>query len=237
MTTTKNKLSIQGIGSASGGEFDKVHVNGKGTIDGDVDCQEFDLNGAGTVHGDIKSEAFRVNGSASIDGKVEVEDGRLDGATKLQHELIFKSFEVNGSITVGGFVQGEKMNVKGRLKAGGNCEVDDFKLEGAFKINGLLSADHVDAVLYGQSNAREIGGQKIVVKRQRKVLSIFQAFFKTNLKVELIEGDDIELENTEADKVCGKNVVIGENCNIGIVEYSGTISKHKNSVVQESKKV
>ena len=38
-----------------------------------------------------------------------------------------------------------------------------------------------------------------------------------------IEGDDVDLEYTEADVVRGRRVRIGEGCSIGRVEYSESL--------------
>ena len=39
-----------------------------------------------------------------------------------------------------------------------------------------------------------------------------------------VPGDEIELEDVEAEIVRGRNVRIGEGCRIGCVEYSGTLT-------------
>jgi cytoskeletal protein CcmA (bactofilin family) len=39
-------------------------------------------------------------------------------------------------------------------------------MEGAFKIRGLLNAGKLELKLHGPSEAREIGGEKITVKRE-----------------------------------------------------------------------
>ena len=46
---------------------------------------------------------------------------------------------------------------------------------------------------------------------------------KGELTTELIEGDEIYLENTNAKIVRGNNITIGEGCNIGLIEYRGEI--------------
>lgn len=47
-------LIINGYGSSNGGEFHKVQLNGKGTVNGNVECEKFECNGYGAVTGDLK---------------------------------------------------------------------------------------------------------------------------------------------------------------------------------------
>ena len=60
---------------------------------------------------------------------------------------------------------------------------------------------------------------------------------KGELTTELIEGDEIYLENTNAKIVRGNNITIGEGCNIGLIEYSGEINISSESIVKEQKKI
>ncbi|MDI5791212.1 hypothetical protein PO124_30810 [Bacillus licheniformis] len=47
-------LLINGFGSSGGGAYQTVELNGKGTINGDIDCERFSCSGTGTVNGDVK---------------------------------------------------------------------------------------------------------------------------------------------------------------------------------------
>ena len=52
-----------------------------------------------------------------------------------------------------------------------------------------------------------------------------------------IEGDEIELEDTTADVVRGKRVVIGPGCHIKTVEYIDTLDVHEDAEVEKKTKV
>lgn len=54
-------LIINGYGSSNGGEFHKVQLNGKGTVNGNVECDEFQCNGYGAVTGDLNSSNARIS--------------------------------------------------------------------------------------------------------------------------------------------------------------------------------
>ena len=56
-----DNLIINGYGSSNGGEFHKVQLNGKGTVNGNVECEQFECNGYGAVTGDLKSSRARIS--------------------------------------------------------------------------------------------------------------------------------------------------------------------------------
>jgi cytoskeletal protein CcmA (bactofilin family) len=108
---------------------------------------------------------------------------------------------------------------------------------------GLLNAEEIDIKLRGCSFVDEIGGSNINVKRQSCYKSIFERMFMTvsgaqhNLKCNVVEGEDIYLEYTEAKVVRGKNVVIGPGCDIEKIEYSNSITLDDKSKVCNQEKV
>ncbi|EJD68183.1 YhbF [Bacillus sp. 916] len=82
---------------------------------------------------------------------------------------------------------------------------------------------------YDRSRVKEIGGTSITVRRK-------PGFLKRKagtLSAELIEGDAIYLEYTEADIVRGKHVEIGPGCKIEKIEYQTSCKSHEKSTVQE----
>ena len=78
--------------------------------------------------------------------------------------------------------------------------------------------------MYGPCKAREIGGERIAVRAGRK-LGWFWMWHEKRLTADLIEGDDIVLEYTTAKVVRGRNVSLGEGCDVEVVEYTGTFSR------------
>lgn len=237
---TKNRgdLVINGLGSSNGGQFNLVTINGRGTVNSDLECTEFEANGSGTMKGNVKAKTVKVNGNASFKGTIESEKLSIEGTAKIEQNLYVKDLKVSGKASVGGRIKGEEIMLHGILSVGEDCEAEIFKGKYRFTIGGLLNADQVDIELYGECKAKEIGGQKITVRQHKGSLigSLFKPFFKPQLETDLIEGDIIELENTTAKVVRGNQVRIGSNCNIGIVEYTEKFSQDKNAVVGESRK-
>ncbi|MFS0862676.1 polymer-forming cytoskeletal protein [Fredinandcohnia sp. 179-A 10B2 NHS] len=231
-------LIINGMGSSSGGSFNKVSINGKGTVNGNVECNEFRLNGSGTVNGNLKGSNGHISGSGNIEGQIEFEEFLIDGSGTIQDNAFVKKMKISGKGSVGGNLEGEEVRIKGKAKIGGDCEADVFKGEGAFSIGGLLNADLIDIIIVGECRAKEIGGQNIkVIQKPKGLLQLFKSVYPTSLRVDTVEADEIEIENTHAKMVRGNNVIIGPDCEIEVVEYSGTYKQDSSAKVKETRKI
>jgi acetyltransferase-like isoleucine patch superfamily enzyme len=97
--------------------------------------------------------------------------------------------------------------------------------------------------------AKEIGCEKILVRIGRASNTfnqIIQFLYSTisrkgikndKLVAEIIEGNDVNIEHTEASIVRGKMVRIGQGCVIKKVEYSESISIASDAEVKEMVKL
>ncbi|KEK21670.1 polymer-forming cytoskeletal protein [Bacillus gaemokensis] len=232
------KLIINGYGSSNGGEFYKVQLNGKGTVNGNIDCDDFECNGSGNVNGDLKSERTRISGSGKVDGKVSTEDMRIDGKATITRDVSASNMKISGKGTIGGTLTGEELKIRGQATIDGNCEVDVFSSQGQFTIGGLLSADEIDIDIHGTCRAKEIGGQTIKARQRLSVFSrLFKTMFGSQLEAELLEGDNIDIDHVQIGTVRGNNVTVGPNCEIGIIEYTGVLHVDKNAKVKEIQQV
>lgn len=239
----RRDLNISGVfGGSDGGIFNIVSINGLGTIEGDLDCVGFVCNGKASVRGFVKAENVVVNGSTSfrtIDtGKMRI-NGRsvIAGAVHCAGE-----FRIDGYAKIGGQLSGEQIGLNGFLSVKGNCSTESFQSQGSFRILGLLNAGTINIDLHSECRVKEIGGEHIVVRKSRKANPIAKLvkaliFNNDHLTVETIEGDDIQLEYTKADIVRGTNISIGPGCEIGLVEYKGKFTQHKDAKVTDSRKI
>lgn len=232
-------LIINGSGSTSGGTVNKVSINGRGTIHGNLDCVEFKINGAGEVQGNVKGDLGNINGNGSIDGNIEFNSFTIDGSGTIRKDAAVKEMKINGKGKIEGSVSGGEIRINGKATIGKDCEVDLFRSKGNFKIGGLLNSDLVDVTIFGECRATEIGGQTIKVRNKNfSILNLLESVLPIHkLIVDTIEGDEIEIENTHAKMVRGNNVNIGPNCEVEVVEYTGSFNQAENSKVKESRKI
>ncbi|HET6873027.1 MAG TPA: cytoplasmic protein [Sporolactobacillaceae bacterium] len=236
---TKEDLSINGSGSSAGGTFRRVDLNGHGKVNGNLACVAFESNGFGTVNGDVEAQTVRMNGFGKINGSVSsTETVQIDGKGFIEKGATINKMTVNGLTTIGGPVKGNNLVINGKVTIEGDCEVDQFNADGGFKIKGLLSADKIEIKVQGNCHAQEIGGQDIRVRQHtRGFMNLLKPFFSLKLETNLIEGNTIELEGTHAKVVRGETIVIGRDCDIELVEYTGTLKNEKGSKIKEVKKV
>ncbi|MDP4143667.1 MAG: polymer-forming cytoskeletal protein [Bacillota bacterium] len=243
-STIKSDLKISGSGSAAGGSYNDVVVNGEGRINGDIDCLEFKTNGVSNVSGNIKANTFKVNGTSTVKGDVNSGELRVNGHSDIQGNVEGKEMKIDGTTNISGAVSVEEIQIRGVAKVEGDCNAEIFVAKGAFTIDGLLNAGDISIDMHGTCKAKEIGGEKINVKKAAasRLKDIIKSFFvsfnlEDGLCSEIIEGDDIYLEYTRAQVVRGNNVTIGTGCKIGLVEYKGNFEQLDNGIVSESKKL
>jgi cytoskeletal protein CcmA (bactofilin family) len=237
-TKSRGDLVINGFGASNGGQFRVVTINGRGTINSDLECVDLDCNGSGIINGKVVAEKTKVNGHGRFRGNIDSQFITVDGSARIDKNLAAEKVKVNGKATVGGRIKCEEIKIHGTLTVGEDCEAEIFKAESQFTVGGLLNADQIDIKMFGECKAKEIGGQTITVKAKGSLIgNLLKSFFKPQLETELIEGDKIELENTIAKIVRGNQVSIGPNCRIGLVEYTEECSIDKKAVVAENRKV
>ncbi len=212
---SRSDLRINGIGSSAGGHFHSVQINGKGDINGDLECTDLEINGLGFVRGNVKSNRTRISGKSTIAGNLAGKEVIIDGMS-----------EITGGLS------GDNIENRGMLKVSKDCGSEKFTSHGGFTIGGLLNAGSIEINIYGPCKAKEVGGEKIQVRDGgtfgigKFIGSLFQGWpLKTTLTADTIEGDDIYLECTTAKIVRGGNVKIGKGCQIDLVEYKNTFQK------------
>ncbi|MFD0050707.1 polymer-forming cytoskeletal protein [Actinomycetes bacterium NPDC127524] len=234
----KGILEINGYGSSNGGVFRSVHVNGRGTVNGDIECGYLECNGSGTFKGNIVSKKTRISGHSTMDGEISGNELKAEGNAKIKKNVQVEILKVSGNGTFGANVRADSIVIEGRASIAGNCDAEDFYVQGNVKIQGQLNAEKIAIEPFGHCQIAEIGGQSISVKYHHHFfLQWLKPFFNHILTADIIEGDDIALESTKAKIVRGRNVKIGKGCEIGLVEYSGVFEQEEASQVKESRKV
>ncbi|MBW9171581.1 polymer-forming cytoskeletal protein [Clostridium estertheticum] len=243
MENMNNDLKMSGSGSSGGGKYNDVFISGSGKINGDLDCIYFKTSGSSKVIGNLKAETIKISGSSKIEGNVEVKDIRISGSTHVIGNLKSENVSISGSTHIDGNLYAQEVNISGSVTIGENCEAECFKANGGFKIQELLNAGQITIRLGGNCFVKEIGGEHIDIRVHPMDNSIFRKaidkFFNTRaeLTTDLIEGDDIYLQNTNAKIVRGNNITIGTGCNIGLIEYKGEINISDSSIVKNQKKI
>lgn len=232
-------LVISGSGSVGGGVYKLVKISGSGKVGGDVECEEMKVSGAGKLDGNVKTGNAKISGSSTVGGSLRAETLEVSGSSEIDDDLAASSLHVSGSMKAAKNLSGDDVRFKGSIKVAENCAADTFRATGSFKIGGLLNADNIDIELYGESSVKEIGGEQIQVQKKDKIFpfNLVHSFRSPKLSVDVIEGDHIHLESTEAKVVRGSDIHIGPDCHIDLVEYKNDFQQNGNARVKGSKKI
>ncbi len=202
-------MKIAGAGVIGAGEYDDVRVSGSAKGEGLILCRSFHLSGS-FFGGEIEcSEDFHVSGAGNFTGNIKAEE-----------------IHVSGAIKTGGSVKGKEIKLSGAIKTHGDIEAEEIKINGEINCGGLINAEklYINCDSTVNSRAENIGGSKITIKKD-KYERFFRRLFKKigNFIVsESIEGDEIIIEHTKAKTVTGKYIMIGEGCEIELLQYSET---------------
>ena len=246
MNDKRNSASISGAGTISGGTYTRISISGAGKITGDIVADELKISGAGKVAGRAEVREIVTSGSASFAGDVIADEMRVSGSARVEGQAKVKELKCSGTFKVEKGITAEYVKASGSLRVDGDTESEIFKASGGFKIEGLLTADKIEIRLGGRCYAKEIGGERIDVRRggwrEKGILldglvKLFTGGGTAALETKQIEGDEIALEETEAEVVRGKKVEIGSGCRIGRVEYSESLRVASDAVVKERVKV
>lgn len=227
MNQNYRDLKIYGQGSTSGGKFKNVIIKGSGQIKGDMECNN-----------------LKIYGDGQFDDNLKVEDTiNIKGKTEFNGEIKAKKFKIQGEVQVKGEIFADDTSITGNITTDNDFNAETFTSEGGFTINGLLNADQIKINIYWPCKVHEIGCSEIKVKKDVKMSflglkdMIKPVCSNKILTADIIEGDLIYLENTNAKIVRGNNVTIGTGCKIELVEYKESFKKDEKSIVDKNNKI
>ncbi len=232
-------LKISGMGKTGGGKFRDIKISGRGDIDGDVEAESLIISGMGKINGKAIIEKISVSGMGSISGDLECKSVKDSGTLTVDGFLSADEIHNNGSISVKKGIKSRYINSAGFICSGAGVESEEFRSRGEFKISGLLNANNIDVIFGWHSCAGEIGGEEIRIRHSKYSMSFLLSLFgkRDCLETDLIEGTVIMVENTEAKTIRGNDIIIGDNCRIDLVEYSGRLEISPGAVVKNKVKV
>lgn len=246
MNEERKSVSVSGAGVIAGGSYSRVSISGAGKINGDVYAENLTMSGAGRVSGHCEVVLLTVSGTGKFEKAVLADEMKVSGVANVQGPVKIKELKCSGTFKAAENISSEYIKVTGMLHVGGDVEAEIFRASGGFDIRGLLSADRIEIHPGGRCRAQEIGGAKIDIRRYGSrdraglldsLLRALSSSWGGDVEAALIEGDEIYLENTRADVVRGKQIQIGPNCKIGLIEYSESLQVHDDSEVGKQTKI
>lgn len=235
-------MKISGSSAMPGGEYRTVSISGSGKVQGSLRCESLRCSGSARVQGDVDCAGeIRCSGSSRVTGDIACQELGCSGSTRCEGSLRANGrVHSSGALKLDGSLEGGEVDVSGGLEAGeircgllhcsggarvsGGVEAESAHLTGSAVIQGLLNAETVEISASRGIRIGSIGGSSIRIYKPTQVslLGLFHSSVSC-AQVGDIEGDDVDLEYTQADVVRGRRVRIGEGCSIGRVEYSESL--------------
>lgn len=209
------------------GEYGEISSAGDLKINGRIKANLIKAAGDLKAKEEIEVGKLSVFGDAKFKKSVKADEASIYGDAEFQGKLTGTDIRIFGSLSAE-VIDVERLNVNGEIDKASEIIAEELILNGEFHVEGAMNIGHGRFNLAGDSRVKEIFCEALDVKVSRDSFQgILSGLISRNrggiMKVDLIEGDDIYLENTKADIVRGKIVRIGEGSVIGKVEYSDTL--------------
>ena len=238
----KQNLNCSGSTRVDGGEYGEVRVSASLRVDGDLRCDTLQCSGSAKIEGALSCAGeVRCSGSVKVAGEAALQEGRFSGSVKAPALHCSGSAKTEGGMQLGkarfsgscaaeGDIHAEELEIAGSLRAPA-VEAERFHASGVFRINGLLNAGEITLSRGGLYQAGDIGCTTLRVVQDAHVISLGRR--KRALEAQSIEGDTLELLDTQAAVVRGRFVRVGAGCVIDRVEYSEDLTVEDGGIVKE----
>jgi cytoskeletal protein CcmA (bactofilin family) len=142
--SVRHNLDLSGVGSASGGEYQDVRVQGIGKVHGDLDCVHCDIVGVSEILGRIQADTVNIHGKAKIQGDVIANQILIEGATSVAGQCEARQkLTIHGRAKVGGGINGDVIIIDGSNRVDGDCKGHDIKVRGRTVISGGITAEDI----------------------------------------------------------------------------------------------
>lgn len=262
MSENLRSINIDGVGTVSGGNYDKVSIDGVGKVSGDLFCNALEVDGSGKLLGNVEAKTVEVDGVSKFEKNLKALKANIDGASKILGDAAIEEMDVDGALKISGNLKALKGDIDGAVKVENNAFINNLQVDGALKVmgdlqgdgievdglivvDGLLNYENILLNLEGPCSIKEIGGSNIKIKHDgsssisKVILGFVKGLFTLNLgdfngvTSEVIEGDTIEIENCKVGIIRGKHIMVGEGCEIEKIEYRDSIDISPSSRVKE----
>jgi cytoskeletal protein CcmA (bactofilin family) len=228
-----NDLNVFASATINGGDYNKIRIFGTATVNGNLRAESMKVNGSSEFNGVCEINDVTVNGACEFNEMVKTKALHINGACEFNHDVSVDHLKVNGSVEFNKKVfRASSIVINGSVRAD-VLESDSIVVKGKLECKEQLNADVIEITSNATSTIKEMVGEKITVKPP------VQLFYKPKgqIRVDMIEGDEIELTNVNAKVVRGNKVIIGPDCQIGLVEFSGSLSVSNKSQVDHTEQV
>ncbi|MBR5868720.1 MAG: hypothetical protein IKZ21_04685 [Clostridia bacterium] len=239
-------MKISGSGQIPGGEYEVIRISGSGRIAGPIRCDS--LHVSGSMHAEDGIECkneFKISGSGRVGKAVKSGSMSVSGSGHTGSLHVDTDLRASGSLHAEGSVKAGSIHISGSIKADGDVEAEEIHVSGIANCKGLMNAENIEIEFQRGMEIDSIGGSTIRIYRRllenpKSILPLFSSLVKRNwgfVTTNTVEGDVIALDGVKAQRVSGRIVAIGADCQIDLVQYSETVEIDPSAKVGRTEKI
>lgn len=193
-----------------------IKIAGSGVVAGG-EYHQIRISGSGKILDDITAEEIRIAGAVKALGVLKAKLIKVAGAGSFEKDVKADEIKIAGSADIDGNVEGELIKFSGVVTCKGDINGEDIEIDSP---NSRFQNIYGENVFVGETNIRKRLFHKVLLN-----------------KIESIEATNIEINHCIVKKVSGKNVYIGSNCDVDLVEYQESLEVDKKAKVKETIKI
>jgi cytoskeletal protein CcmA (bactofilin family) len=167
----RNDLNLSGIGTAPGGIYQNVTIQGMGKVQGDIECVDCSLEGMVTIFGSVRAQTIRIQGKASVKGDVSGEEVNLEGQVSISGKCDADKFVGTGAFNIDGLLNADEIAIQvygpSRVREIGAERIRIEKESGPSFIGRLkrLTAETIegDDIYLENTKASVVRGNRVVI--------------------------------------------------------------------------
>lgn len=240
-------IKISGSGHIAAGEYENIRISGSGQLKGFVRCENLHVSGSAIGAELVCKNELHVSGSGRFSKAIQARNMSISGSFSCAGSLTAsEKITCSGGIKCEDNVKCATLSVSGGLSVSGDVEAETISVRGHLNCDGLINAEELTIESNEEMQIGSIGGSKIAIYRHVNaktpfrlplLSSLLKSFHGTVFVRAAIKGDTIALEDVTAPRVSGREVAIGEGCEIELVQYSEKIEVSPNAKVGRIEKI
>jgi hypothetical protein len=249
------KGTVIGNAEIFGGEFGKLRVVGNTTISGNLAVGKMTLIGMVNASDTVKTDLMKLTGHCTFNrlearhivirwGDKNTEVFKIEGNIKTE------VMEVLAKCHVGEAFNARSYIISGIFQSEVEIQCDNFICPGIAVVPSI-NAEHTHIYPRSGTHIGEIFSTDVKVQRNFKdcpkpKLPLFYSMRRHLMKakpeesiisINSIEADSIYIENAKVGTISGKKVIIGQNCEVGQIEYMETLHVSPGSHVGKADRI
>lgn len=249
---TAEEVFVAGSGEFKGDLYvEELEVTGKCRVEGRLEADSVTVRGSLHLEETMKVGRLRSYGSLGVEGDLISDTTYFAGSSNVAGNVECDSFTSRGSFSIDGLLTADEIDIW--LGSGNHAEkVGGEKIDIRKKgVSDAIDREKVEDGVRGFKRGLSSVGEKLgfdleldeskissgVSRFTRKIDDYLTELGGGVLETSVVEGDTVELEGVEADSVRGDDLVIGEGCVIGKLEYSNTVEVKEGAEVGEKSRI